>query len=261
MRANSLVSPARPGWLSRAIVSGFYATLVMLFAFFLAYALAQGLARVEFADRRWSDDLALGFHNLAHNKLIDLAAANLYAAMAIHFATGLVWALIYARFFEPRLPGPGWQRGMIFSLLPWVLSIAIFFPIVGAGPFGFGLGAGPLPILGNLILHLVYGGTLGLIYSPVGDLDVEDFHTLVSGPDFAAMRHSEELAAKGIIAGGFVGIAVGALAALVAGATPTETLFGLPQAAVIVAAALLAATMGGLIGSMLGLTPPTTRSG
>lgn len=257
MRVDSPVPPTRPGWLSRAIVSGFYATLVMLITFLLAYVLAQGLANIELADKPRAPDIQNAFHNLAHNPLIDLAAANLYAAMAIHFTTGLVWALIYARFAEPRLSGPGWQRGMFFSLLPWVLSIVVFFPVVGAGVFGFGLRAGLLPVIGNFILHLAYGGTLGLLYSPVGDIDVEELHT-ASGVEFEVMRHSEDLAAKGIVIGAVVGVALGIVVALTSGAG--DTVLGIPPAAVVVTLAVLIATAGGFIGSMFGLTPTHPRS-
>ena len=40
----------------------------------------------------------------------------------------------------------------------------IFLPLAGGGLLGLGLGAGPLPILGNLLVHLVYGVTLGFLY-------------------------------------------------------------------------------------------------
>jgi len=46
----------------------------------------------------------------------------------IHFAIGTSMGLIYALFFESMLPGPGWLRGALFSLLPWVFAITLLGP-------------------------------------------------------------------------------------------------------------------------------------
>ena len=36
--------------------------------------------------------------------------------------------LIYALFFDSRLPGPGWLRGALFSFLPWIFAITLLGP-------------------------------------------------------------------------------------------------------------------------------------
>ena len=46
----------------------------------------------------------------------------------VHLGNGIVLALIYAAFFYPWLPGPGWLRGAIFSLLPWLFAITLLGP-------------------------------------------------------------------------------------------------------------------------------------
>jgi len=46
----------------------------------------------------------------------------------IHFGIGASLGLIYALFFESMLPGPGWLRGALFSLLPWVFAITLLAP-------------------------------------------------------------------------------------------------------------------------------------
>src|SRR5205823_3461724 len=107
--------------------------------------------------------------NLTHNKVLDLAQSALYLSIGVHFAVGLVLALVYAYIVEPRMWGPGWIRGSLFAIVPWVFSVVVFFPLVGGGFLGVGLGAGPLAFLGNLVLHVVYGATLGLMYEPMFD--------------------------------------------------------------------------------------------
>lgn len=46
----------------------------------------------------------------------------------IHIGIGISLALIYAMFFDPWLPGPGWLRGALFSLVPWLFAITLLGP-------------------------------------------------------------------------------------------------------------------------------------
>lgn len=47
-----------------------------------------------------------------------------------HFGIGISLAVIYALFFEPWLPGPGWFRGALFSVVPWIFAITLLGPIL-----------------------------------------------------------------------------------------------------------------------------------
>lgn len=76
---------------------------------------------------------------------------------------GLVWALVYGRFVQSALHGPGWRKGARFALVPWLLSVIAFLPLVGGGFLDIDLGAGPLPILGHPVLHLDYGAVLATV--------------------------------------------------------------------------------------------------
>ncbi len=46
----------------------------------------------------------------------------------IHFGMGISLALVYALVFDLWLPGPGWLRGALFSLIPWVFAITLLSP-------------------------------------------------------------------------------------------------------------------------------------
>src|SRR5262249_21954888 len=141
-----------------ALLAGFVASVAMVIAFAAAFVAALVLSGVPVPV------LAGWFAGLTHNQLIDVAAPNLYAATAIFFAGGLLWALLYALVLEPRLHGPAWRRGIEFAVLPWLVSLLIFIPLLGGGFLGLSLGAGPLPIIGNLILHVLYGAVLGVVW-------------------------------------------------------------------------------------------------
>src|SRR6185436_4292052 len=139
----------------------FLATVAMVMAFAVAFIAALVVGTLPLGP------LSEWCHGLTSNALIDVARPNLYAALGVFFAGGLIWALLYGVFAEPRLAGPAWERGVMFALVPALFSLAVFLPIVGGGFLGMSLGAGPLPIVGNAILHVVYGAVLGVVYGPM----------------------------------------------------------------------------------------------
>jgi membrane protein DedA with SNARE-associated domain len=93
-----------------------------------------------------------------------LGPAFVPVAGVLFFLAGILWALPYALWLEPRLVGPDWLRGALFSLVPTAVAWLVVLPGLGAGPFGLGLGAGLVPAAGELVRHLLYGTALGLVY-------------------------------------------------------------------------------------------------
>ena len=77
-----------------------------------------------------------------------------------HFMIGTVLAIVYAALFAARLPGPGFVRGALYGLAPWLVAQLVVMPMMGAGAFGGSFGAA----FGSLMGHLVYGAVLGSIY-------------------------------------------------------------------------------------------------
>jgi hypothetical protein len=221
-----------------ALLAGFVASVAMVLAFGVAFAVALILGRLPIP--------VIGgwFRGLTSNALIDLAGPNLYAATAVFFIGGVLWAVLYGLVFEPRLSGPGWQRGLKFALVPWLFSLVVVLPVVGGGFLGLGLGAGPLPVLGNLVLHAVYGATLGSIFSSADSVVDRPSHEAFD--DDLRLGHLSEVgAARGVVAG----LIVGVLAGLVA-ATLLQLGDGFNPLAIAVATALMGAGFGGFIGSI-----------
>ncbi len=77
---------------------------------------------------------------------------------------GILWAITYAVWIEPRLHGPDWLKGATFSLLPALVSWFGALPSLGAGPLGLWLEAGPALAAGELVRSFLYGVALGLAY-------------------------------------------------------------------------------------------------
>lgn len=239
--------------LARAITAGFVASTAMFLAFIVAYLLASLLATVELQEyKRGAVAIRQWFYALTNNPLIDLARPNPYVAVLIHFIIGIIFAVIYAYFFEPRLPGPSWQRGILFSFVPWFLSLVVFLPLVGGGFFGLGIGAGPLPIIGNLIVHVVYGATLGTLYGPAGRVVEGD--EAPTELESKVISRSDAAAAQGIVVGLGVGLIVGGAAVLLGRVIGQQVFLGDNLLAALAVAALTGAALGGLVGSFIGLS-------
>ena len=84
-----------------------------------------------------------------------------FMGWVIHFVIGIILTWIYAVFLIDRLPSDGWKRGMIFSLIPWAVMNFMAMPMMGMGIFSGGI----MAIVGTVIVHFVYGGIMGAIYT------------------------------------------------------------------------------------------------
>ena len=79
----------------------------------------------------------------------------------MHFILGIILTGIYAAVFLNLLPSDGWKRGMIFSLIPFLLKEIMVSPMMGMGLFE---GGNMMMIMGGLLGHLVYGAVAGFVY-------------------------------------------------------------------------------------------------
>ena len=89
-------------------------------------------------------------------------------AWGLHFLNGVMLAQVYAALGKRFLPGPGWLKGTIFG----GAFIAAVWPLTPlADRFHPMIKSGRLPYLANwtafwqnVVRHLVFGVTLGLLY-------------------------------------------------------------------------------------------------
>jgi len=189
--------------------------------------------------------------NLTHNRLIDAGLSDVYLAAGIYLAGGLLWALLYT-LVEPRLPGPAWRRGVLFAMLPALVSLVVVLPLLGGGLFGLSFGAGPLPTIGNVLLHAVYGAILGLFYGPFGDRDASTLQRPLPMGGDPAGRSYEPVAALALLGGLILGGVIGLIASFEVGRT-SGLLVGTSAGALVLWGALLGAAIGLFVGSFAGL--------
>jgi hypothetical protein len=226
-----------------ALLAGFVASVAMVLAFAIAFAAALVLGHLPVPI------LAGWFQGLTNNALIDTAGPHLYVGTAIFFVGGLVWALLYGLVFEPRLHGSALVRGLRFALIPWLFSLAVFLPLVGGGILGLALGAGPLPVLGNFVLHAVYGAILGTVYGSADSVFDRPLHRGQS-EDLLAGRLAELGAARGLLIGLALGLGLGVIGVVLVPQFTGMQPGSLNPLAMIVAVSLSGAAFGGFVGSL-----------
>lgn len=239
-----------PGWLSRAVMSGFIATAAITILFFIAYGASAAAGSFQPA---WepASTFALWLRALTRNQVLDLAASGIYLAAIFNIVVGVLWALVYGYYAEPRLSGSHWRRGATFALFPWALSLVVFLPAMGGGLLGLSLGAGPLPAIGNLILHLGYGVTLGAVYGPLGDISADEFSRAAPRDDRETVTHYERATARGIVVGGGIGTLLGVALFAIMAPHPSS----IPSLGFIPGGMALGAILGELWASVAGLAP------
>ena len=228
-------SPPRDDWQQSALLSGFLATFCLSVVVTGAYVVADNLGDQNGGTiGRW-------LYGLANNVSTDRTTDAFFLAMGLNIAVGLVLACVYAGVVEPRLSGSGWRKGVLFSLIPFALSLLVLFPVLGIGIFGYDAGAGPLPALGSLVAHLVYGFVLGGFFGS----RLEDWDG-ASEDDLHAARLSNRGSAKGLAIGLPLGAGLGFLMMPL-----LDNLAG--AVAIVLAYTLLGGAFGLLIGSFMGM--------
>jgi hypothetical protein len=228
-----------------AVISGFVATTAMAITALIAYSIALGLGSASGnLFQQW-------LYALTHNPVTENVRSSLLTVVGLDLAAGIVWALIYACDANDRLIAfPGWLRGIIFALPPAILSLVVFLPLVGGGVFGAKIGAGPLPVIGNVVLHLVYGAVLGAMFVLDGSID----HVGKSDPAMeATLRQAEAGAGWGILLGALVGGGATMLVALLVSSHSATNLAG-----AAVGGAVIGAALGVVFGSMAAMTNAPT---
>ena len=96
------------------------------------------------------------------NPAVMLAGAmggNLALGWAAHFMIGVTLAAGYA-LIGSRLPGPGFARGAVFAIAPFLMAQILVMPMMGMPLFSGSVGMA----MGSLVGHLVFGAVVGGIY-------------------------------------------------------------------------------------------------
>jgi len=157
-----------------AVIAGFIATHVATIS-----GLWFGGARLpKFDFNQLNGWLALGFTN---DPLLTWVVGGI-----LHYTSGIIWGVAFALIMHPALgrfikplaaltPVNNYIKGVIWGVVLWIISSALWVPLLidplfgggVVGPFLTKFGAnGVQAMFTNLLWHLIYGVNLGLLFSP-----------------------------------------------------------------------------------------------
>ncbi|HEY1758828.1 MAG TPA: DUF6789 family protein [Bryobacteraceae bacterium] len=140
--------------LSRAVLGGFIATLVMTALLYLAPL--AGTPKMDIA--------ALLGSFLGHGTAPVSMSALWWAGMLWHFLNGtIIFSLIYAYFVYGWLRGDDWLRGAIWGTVLWIAMEIVIMPLRGNGVFSDHAIHAGARVLTSFIVLAVYGAILGAI--------------------------------------------------------------------------------------------------
>ena len=146
--------------LETSALAGLLATLLMGMGVNLLLYLLGALG-VEPPERALLDFVGRAASRVADGDGVRFVALLL----ALVFVSEFGWAVVYSHLAVPLLRIPPWLRGLAFSALPSAVSLLVVLPLLGAGPLGLGLGAGVVPLAGEVLRNGLFGVALAASYS------------------------------------------------------------------------------------------------
>lgn len=85
--------------------------------------------------------------------------------LIVHFGQGIFWSIVLVAVFGR---GVDLVKGLGLAVILWLVMMVVYSPMIGWGFFGFGasetvasLGSPIKYVVATLVLHLVYGATIG----------------------------------------------------------------------------------------------------
>ena len=135
----------------RGLISGLVATVLVSIAIFIGH---------EFGI---IPDLSI-LPEIEHSQYNPVGIPVLPAiGWAVHFFIGtLIWSFIFALFAGKGSTYPARSHALWFSVLMWIVLMAVLMPIAGHGLFGLQAGYS-VPMIA-LLFHLAWAWTISFVY-------------------------------------------------------------------------------------------------
>ena len=139
---------------SRALLAGFVATLVMTMMMYAAPLM--GMPKM---------DIAAMLGSLLNGGQMPAPMSGPWLmGMVLHFVNGtVIFPLIYAYLLYGILPGSKWVKGMLWGVILWLIAQVMVMPMMGMGLFSSKTPQPAMAVMGSLMGHLLYGAILGAL--------------------------------------------------------------------------------------------------
>ncbi len=109
---------------------------------------------------------ALGLQGIDFGKMLaDFTHTTPIIGWVMHFLMGTLLAFVYVYFFRDEFQAPYPIRGVIYSIIPFVVTMIILFPmsVMSAGKT---IDSPGVFIIATMLAYFAYGYVMGLIAKP-----------------------------------------------------------------------------------------------
>lgn len=241
--------------LSSALIASFLASGVLILTYLVLVGIAFAYTALDkSAGANQVMRIEGWFTNLNSLSITNFKDSGFHQVAASYLGLGIICGILSPFFFESTFRGNYAIKGAIFSAAPFAISSLLIMPADGGGLFGIDYGAGPLPVIGNLVAWLTYGLVLGTVYGPFGSrlVTMPD----INGRDSTVLTVRDGPTAFGMLIGAGAGFLGGLLLQAAAPTNPLSTLWEGASWAVPFVLSLFGAGVGGWLGSAVGLSFP-----
>lgn len=95
--------------------------------------------------------------------LAGMMGAGALIGWLMHFMVGIGYGVAFSQ-INSILPSNSFvTKGIILGIIGWLIMMVMLMPMMGAGMFAMKMGM-MAPVM-TLILHIIFGATLGIVYS------------------------------------------------------------------------------------------------
>lgn len=123
---------------------------------------------------------SIGISGINYGKMLaEFTHTTALVGWVMHFGMGILLAFVYVYFFRDEFQGPYPVRGLIFSIIPYVITMILLFPMSVMNTVQSIASPGVF-LVATMIAYFAYGYVMGYIAKPQSDRSVAGIHPITS---------------------------------------------------------------------------------
>lgn len=132
----------------------------------ISLALVAGIAGTAVITAMMLLANAVGMQGIDYGKMLaEFTHTSPFIGWVMHFAFGTLLAFVYIYFFRDEFQAPYPIRGVIFSIIPYVVTMIMLFPM-SVMSTGKTIDEPGVFIIATMVAYFAYGYVLGYIAKP-----------------------------------------------------------------------------------------------
>lgn len=109
---------------------------------------------------------ALGISGINYGKMLaEFTQTTPLVGWVMHFLIGILLAFVYVYFFRDEFQGPYPIRGLIYSIIPYVITMILLFPMAVMNT-NQAINSPGVFMVATMIAYFAYGYVMGMITKP-----------------------------------------------------------------------------------------------